>query len=149
MPRKILFRGKTLREQGMLPAGSWIEGGYYRDDCYGGCPEGKHYIVIWNSFGLGFNELIEVDGSTVGQWIGQGRIFEHDVLCSPRGGTGVVKFHPSWCAFYYSVLQIKNEDGEIVPAMGSMPFWNELPKYERIGNIHDNPELLDVTRITG
>lgn len=67
--REILFRGKRVDNS------EWVEGGYYLDPY-----PNKTNIVRWNSFGLGFDEIIEVDPDTVGQYMGMDvngkRIFE-------------------------------------------------------------------------
>lgn len=88
--RNITFRGKTLKQQGMMFAGDWVEGGYYMDDSYGGNPKGKHYIVAFNSSGMGYFQHIEVDIASVGQFIGsvdknKSRIFEGNLIRNTDG----------------------------------------------------------------
>jgi hypothetical protein len=44
-----------------------VTGGIYVDFCYGGCPNGKWYIVNWNTGGLGYIDHIEVHQDSVKQ----------------------------------------------------------------------------------
>jgi hypothetical protein len=44
-----------------------VTGGIYVDFCQGGCPDGKWYIVNWNTGGLGYIDHIEVHQDTVKQ----------------------------------------------------------------------------------
>jgi len=146
--REIKFRGKTLEDRGMLPAGSWIKGGYYVDYCYGGCPEGKHYIVTWNSTGLGFVDLIQVDPETVGQYTGikdkNGKeIWEGDILHH--------KWHSGYEQIEETVSEVKWRNGAFVVDDKKRADWllsiHSLAEHwasvEIIGNIHDNPDLLE------
>jgi hypothetical protein len=44
-----------------------VTGGIYVDFCQGGCPNGKWYIINWNTGGLGYIESTEVNRDTVKQ----------------------------------------------------------------------------------
>jgi hypothetical protein len=44
-----------------------VRGGIYVDFCQGGCPNGKWYIINWNTGGLGYIDHIEVERDTVKQ----------------------------------------------------------------------------------
>ena len=140
--RKILFRGKRVGN------GEWIYG-YYVPVCFGRFPC-KPAIVpepdgIW--------EPIAVKPETIGQYTGLTdkngkKIFEGDILKivhkyqSPFDDdtkeytditTDVVFFDDEGLCFSY----------------GNSPFLcvvdNVTAEYEVIGNIHDNPEMLEVT----
>jgi len=139
--RDIKFRGKTLEDRGMLPAGSWIEGGYYVDYCYGGCPKGKHYIVTWNSTGLGFTDLIQVDPETVGQYTGQRdkngkEIYEWDI------------FRRKELSLEFTGQVIWRDDGFAIKVKRGDDVWFERLAYHAahgdvIGSIHQNTELME------
>ena len=52
--RQILFKAKRKDN------GEWVEGGYFSEPY-----TDKKYIIRWNSFGIGFNEFIEVNPDTL------------------------------------------------------------------------------------
>jgi hypothetical protein len=70
-------------------------------------------------------------------------IWENDILRSPNGAIGVVCFHEKWGSFYYKTAFGINEYGKIVRRISSVRFTNHAHKYERIGDIHSTPELLE------
>ena len=132
--REIIFRGKRLDN------GEWVYGslfvGFKKSYI---CPEA---IAMYNFDGaLCLGGFVEVDPSTVGQYIGQEdtngkKIFEGDILLLDdiKGivnyGTGcfcVELPHPDY-------LYRNNPAIDIV--------LNEYPGLEIIGNAHDNPELI-------
>lgn len=125
--REILFRGKQT------PDGGWITG----------------YLVSASHIG-DWVEANPVDPATVGQFTGLTgkngvKIFEGDIVAQnwydytePSDDSfGEVVFCEYDCSF--SVLD-KNKDG-IVPLGRCHAYHWEA---EVIGNIHDNPELLEV-----
>jgi hypothetical protein len=145
--RTILFRGKTINDHGMLPAGSWITGGYYMDDCYGGCPQGRHYILTWNSGGPGgFMDRAEVERKSIGQyteltdrngkWIYEGDIFENHL------GKYVVRFERG--SFYLhnpSYISLDSEEHcDLYLSTTMDEYLGEI-----IGNIHENLDRLKAT----
>ena len=144
--REILFRGKRLDN------GEWVEGFYCKYKFSNVVPIAeRHYIMpMW------VNSLIEVDPETAGQFTGlydkNGKqIFENDIVkfkeaerftedeepCeSPNitTGKGVVKY----------------KDGAFYPRpyrwdCGDHWYSHGIFDVEVIGNIHDNPELLEIT----
>ena len=135
MTREILFRGKRIDN------GEWVEGNLFVSDT-----DGRTYILV------GSRRVTiewEVDPSTVGQFTGLTdkngkRIFEGDVViydnspynayCEPirgviawRNGSLCFKYKP-WSSVMYR-------------ALCSDDFF--AAKCDVIGNIHDNPELLE------
>ena len=142
--REILFRGKRI-DNGEWVYGDIIHRRYYKNTD----------VVVIRTEDSGFDNYsdYEVDPDTVGQYTGltdkNGRkIFEGDILKivhkyqSPFDDdtkeytdvtTDVVFFDDEGLCFSY----------------GESPFLcvadNVTAEYEVIGNIHDNPELLEVT----
>ena len=125
--REILFRGKRLDN------GEWVEGGYVKLN-------GAPFIVVRDEDGT--IVWYEVDPVTVGQYTelkdkSGKRIFEGDILLldNIKGvvnyGTGCfcVEMPRPHC------LCRNNPAIDIV--------LNEYPGLEVIGNIHDNPELME------
>ena len=123
--REILFRGKPI-----MSKTEWVEGFY---NCI---PEGRflcvdHCIQTIDDDGR-IGLLYTVDENTVGQFTGLSdkygmKIFEGDILEFRRGRSHVVKF----------------EDGAFIFTGTSIPV-RYADKFEVIGNIHDNPELVGV-----
>ena len=125
--REILFRGKT--ESGEFAQGYYLETLRYNN---------LHWI--WNG-----KEYVKVDPSTIGQFTGLTdkngkKIFEGDIVTacddvtfSPFefGITGKVVYDE--CAFFIEPKDV----------METEYLFNECAVYEVIGNIHDNPELLE------
>ena len=121
--REIIFRGKRLDN------GEWIYGSLFVGfkKCYI-CPEA---IAMYNFDGaLCLGGFIEVDPSTVGQYIGLKdkhgkRIIDGDIISFRAVRPHVVRF----------------EDGAFILEDSAIPIPFAI-KSEIIGNVHDNPELL-------
>lgn len=125
--REILFRGKRKKD------GVWVYGNYavtYNN-------EKQHFIFK--------NKTFEVDPETVGQYTGLTdknleKIFEGDILyCTARLDRAIM------------VVIYEDAEFRLVPCdryklyttgMGYKYFGSLITKV--IGNIHDNPELLEV-----
>lgn len=123
--REILFRGKQVQ------TGEWVYGSLVRS------PE--HYAIV-QYLDMGFNKFpcyFEVIPETVGQFTGltdkKGvKVFENDIIHNSWNGKKYfVKFVN--CSFYMCF-----SDLDIYPI--SYMSQNNL---KVIGNIHDNPELLN------
>lgn len=127
--REILFRGKRVDN------GEWMEGDLIQS-------RDKTYIhPKANSFRVsetGLSKLIvlrEVYPETVGEYTGLTdkngkKIFEGDFIRS-NSGRGYIEYYPNDCAF------------DVVDDHGFLWLISEMSNIEVIGNIHDNPELLE------
>ena len=127
--REILFRGKRIDGRG------WANGFYI--SCGGPCILDDDDMF----FGAdGVEGMYSVDSSTVGQYTGLKdrngvRIFEGDVVAFD-GGRFVVEYFESRMGFGFSGLKGRG----VVSGFTMM----DLEHLEVIGNVHDNPELLEV-----
>lgn len=136
--REILFRGQTRRKgqkvwmDGTPVDSNWVEG-------YGVCMGKGDFSVIYAGDHV---EKFTVYTDTVGQFTGLTdkngkKIFEGDICRNTRTGEIVsVKWHGTMAGFVWSKRQGKRhlyDFGELFRA---------YDKYEVIGNIHDNPELV-------
>lgn len=130
MQDRYLFKAKRIKD------GQWVDGAFYIEPYTDCC-----YIIQWNSMGLGFNEFIEVDGETICQCTGlkdkNGKlIWENDIVeyrdCTTE--RYVVAYENDKACFEYQQYgcSIMNFD-----EMSSV-------EVEVVGNVFDNPELLEV-----
>ena len=114
--REILFRGKRI------DSGEWVYGNMYKIAI-----DLNPFILTGGKRGCSY----QVDGETVGQYTGLkdkngNNIFEGDILALRNGIPCVVRF----------------ENGAFVLENTSIPM-RFANKFEVIGNVHDNPELLE------
>ena len=129
MNREILFKAKRKDN------GEWVEGGYFSEP-----NTDNKYIICWNSFGLGFNEFIEVDPDTICQYTGLTdkngkKIWENDIVRNKKGDIGVAQWFEEHAAF-----MIWNKTKNCVCYLAE----NDFSKIEVNGNVFDNLELLEV-----
>lgn len=131
--REILFRGKSVN------SGEWVRGYYF--ESFSGVP----YIMTRHDHITRLTDYYEVDPETVGQYTvlkdkKKGEIFEGDIVyCVSR--------------FDHAKMVVLFEDGEFRMVLcekyetyktGSGFYALRCFEKEIIGNIHDNPELLEV-----
>lgn len=125
---EILFKAKRKDN------GEWVEGGYFSEPY-----TDKKYIIRWNSTGMGFNEFIEVNPDTLCQYTGLAdkngkKIWENDIV-EVAGEDGYFKCEWDEDAARFAL----NGDGLIVDFDNYYGYECEV-----VGNIFDNPELLEV-----
>lgn len=131
--REILFRGKRVDN------GELIEGFYAKSG-------DRTFILVDNDFAVGYVIMKEVYPETVGEYTGlKGKhgkkIFEGDIVqyqpeycCEPL--QSVVEYHAD--KYNYPAFDLKDHDYEA----NGLQCAHEEGWCEVIGNIHDNPELL-------
>lgn len=140
--REILFRGKRKDN------GEWVYGGYARlsnHACFSHNLKYTHFIMKDESIDIGIGALVdyEVIPETVGQFTGLTdkngtKIFEGDICRNTKTGEVVsVKWHGTFAGFVWS--RRRNDNGNLFD-FGEL--FRAHDKYEVIGNIHDNEELL-------
>ena len=133
--REILFRGKRTSN------GEWVEGWYEPPVKWGGHSFGTTIAYICSE---GYLDDAEVDPTTVGQYTGLQdkngkRIFEGDICRNTKTGEIVsVKWHGTMAGFVWN----KRKENSHLSDFGEL--FRVYDKYEVIGNIHDNPELMEV-----
>ena len=134
MNREILFRGKRMDNS------EWLFGSYhYKNypDYKGDMVEG-HYIAVSDKC---YNRA--VDPATVGQYTGLKdkngkRIYEGDICRNTKTGEiASVKWHGTMAGYVWSN---RRRDNKSLFDFGEL--FRAYDKYEIIGNIYDNPELL-------
>ena len=141
--REILFRGK-------MDNGEWMYGSFCMDalEQFNGLCGIDGFIRLYDK-AKGKMQTYEVDRETVGQYTGLmdkngKRIFEGDIVAQnwydydePRDDSfGKVVFCEYDCSF--SVMDV-NKDGFMPLGRCGSYHW----EVEVIGNIHDNPDLLE------
>ena len=126
--REILFRGKKLDN------GEWVEGFYHYTNWYDHRTfemVDTHYWIL----PIGKQDAFEVDPATVGQYTGVEahgkKIFEGDIV-EYNGRRYCAKYYPPFAMYMFSRKNC-GTNGTLIP----------LHECVVIGNIHDNPELLE------
>ena len=138
--REILFRGKTKEN------GEWVQGYFvyaksdFDSEEYREADIIPHYTdrVYKGEYNVVFPCIPETVGQYTGLTDKNGkRIFEGDICRNTKTGEIVsVKWHGTMAGYVWSKRKEKSylfDFGELFRA---------YDKYEIIGNIHDNPELL-------
>jgi len=126
--REINFRAWHIKEQFMDSA--WMIDWEHRMVCHS-----KHNIS-------------DLDDCILMQFTGREdkngkKVFESDIVKNWAGEIGIIKFHSSWAAFYFSLHIGHNEDRKLTRMIGSRMVYNDWDKYEVIGNIYEQPDILN------
>lgn len=139
--REYLFRGKRKDN------GEWVEGSLVfvpdKKFMYGAYIMPELFVVERTDYeSMMQGGFYEVYPATVGQYTGLvdkhgKRIFEGDVCRTDDGQVGEVKFVLEHCAF---LGYTQNP-----PAYHCLESDGQMKATEVIGNIHDNPKLLEAT----
>ncbi len=134
--RKILFRGKRIVN------GEWVYGDYCQPERLGESGDEEHIIIERPADGGEYYVIPE----TVGQFTGLtdrngNKIFEGDI----------VKYGDT---IHEVVFEQRNKTayfGMVYSEIETLPFghYQDLRQIEVIGNIYDNPELLNATKTEG
>lgn len=122
---EILLRGKRIDNN------EWIEGYVYRI-----AEHLEPFIMLKNSFACSY----EVKENTVGQFTGQNdksgnKLFDGDVFCT-EDKSYVIKYDKDNTEFV--AIEFSNGMIQKKSRLSDFPKW----KVMKIGNVHDNPELL-------
>ena len=159
MSNRYLYKAKRKHDSKFFKKGEWVEGAYYIEPY-----TDKRFIIQWNSTGLGFNEFIEVDEESVCQYTGlkdkNGKlIWENDVVrfkhekfdfddglepwersCLPNKKEYTRNYAVEFCNTSTNYgLRFRN--GSIWFMVHKMTV--VMHDTEVIGNIFDNPELIN------
>lgn len=149
--REILFRGKRVDN------GEWVEGSLLKGkkgdaDCAIIVPKEELQAIGLDFCGecnRPYDKSFEVFPETVGEYTGLTdkngkKIFEGDILQDKFGQIKIVDYCNEWGAFRTCFVKALNDEGKMVATVGGASFVGTIwRKYEVIGNIHDNPELLE------
>ena len=128
--REIIFKAKRKDN------GEWVEGGYFSEPY-----TDKKFIICWNSFGLGYNEFIEISPDTLCQYTGLTdkngkKIWENDIVeIASEDGYFLCEWDDDTARYNL------NGDGLTVDFDN---YWSY--EVEIVGNIFDNADLLEVER---
>lgn len=136
--REILFRGKRKDN------GEWIDGYYVRLN-------GNHHRIYTGyaeiDCGEYFADWVEIDPGTRGEYTGLcdkngKRIFEGDVILYRGKAEGIIVYGNR---YNKTAFIIEYTQGTAWDYLGNDGLGIIVSEIEVIGNIHDNPELLEVT----
>ena len=127
-PREVLFRAKLYN---IIGTGNWIEGSY-ASKCY---TVGE--VLLNNVIIDQYGEVWEIDRATLCQFTGREEVWENSIVdvTDDEGITrrGVVRYAIFFCSFYIDCGGV------------SLYRWMYYA-VKVIGNIFDNPEMMEVEK---
>ncbi len=138
MAREILFKAKRIDNE------EWVEGSYlYCEKATTVSFRNEHYILVFDGYGVAYHE---VDRDTLCQYTGLtdnngNKIWENDIV-----GFLDVSSYDNGYSEYYCTGQVKWDEETLsfeVTERLSCESYEALGECEVIGNIFDNPELLE------
>lgn len=149
MNREILFRGKVpdgYRDEDL--SGKWVEGNLIHQTEYYGDPGYRYHILYTGEFDYDYYDSVRVIPETVGQFTGLldkngKKIFEGDIVRTKYGRLCIVVWFSNQAYNGWDLTCITTVEN-CAHTKPPTPF--DLYKKENleiIGNIHDNPELLE------
>lgn len=143
MIREILFRGKRLED------GVWVEGYYAKAT---DMLEDEEVHIIFNpELALfprsEFGTFDEIDPDTLGQYTGMKdkngmKIFEGDIVVLNKDVKQIFNVEDGEVRYGWGGFYIK--DFSTLNSLNTLASYDCVLRGEVIGNIHDNPELLEV-----
>ena len=141
--REILFRGKRVDD------GKWVNGYFVYDESGQITEEDTAYIYYLNTHTCGWDLIpFKVIPETVGQYTGLTdkngtKIFEGDIVKNFSSGdiAYVVEYHGSYCLWDFEEYV---DDFLWNWCSSHIDHGEDIGGCIVIGNIHDNPELLEV-----
>ena len=111
---------------------------------------GQQAHLVAHMFSIYDQQWYEVDSLTLGQYTGRkdkhGRgIFEDDIILVNNRYAKIVKYSEKECAFMIAnIHDLQNSQWMDIWQKPSSLWWDEFAdSIEVIGNIHDNPEMLE------
>ena len=139
--REILFRGKRIDD------GEWVEGSLVHRTKFYGDTDDRYFIICNGEFHYDYYDAVEVDPKTVGQFTGvldknDKKIFEGDVVKTKYGRLCVVVWFSSQVCNCWDLETIRTLDNVRITPPTSIDLFKKC-NLEVVGNIHDNPELLE------
>lgn len=133
--REILFRGKTVRNA------DWVYG-FPITKVYGA------YSILVDAAAFEDDESVNfsyyfIDKDSLGQYTGINdkngkKIFEGDIICLCNGAT-----YPMLVFYDGLGFKFRYSNGRLKDGCWDCDIMNDVQKCEVIGNIFDNPELLE------
>ncbi len=142
--REIKFRGKRLNDFNQEK--EWVYGQYQAHNLWDGTPANNvrhaiHYLYLNEHPGCNghmLNEMEYISVKTLGQYIGMKdindvEIYEGDILKDRYGEIFEVQYCNENCAF-----------GSLLYAHKEFYLLKDFENVKVIGNIYENPELLEV-----